>query len=66
MKADWEIPMPANAGHCVTVRKLVVLEAPVCTSIVTLTALLSDVTLGLHATADKARAALSHETNALP
>ena len=35
VNADWEIPIPANAGQCVTVRKLVVLEAPVCTPVVT-------------------------------
>ena len=37
VNADWEIPMPASAGQYVTVLKLVVLEAPVCTAVFTLT-----------------------------
>lgn len=36
VNADWEIPMPANAGQYVTVLKLVVLLAPVCAAVFTL------------------------------
>lgn len=49
VNADWDIPMPANAGQYVTVLKLVVLEAPVCTAVFELALLTHSVTAYCHA-----------------